>query len=405
MPPPNNEQLLDLVFVLDCTGSMRPYIRGAESSINEIVKAILNAPQLTSPSSLRVGVQAYRDAIIGFVEFLTKPCPLTSNVAVVHDFLKNLNAAGGGGDGPEAVATALDRTLNDKNELGWQPAQKGAHKIIVHITDAPPHGIKEIKDNFPNGGEPDTRGMFTENILNVNKIMKAHNINYFVVSCGEMGKEYRFAVPFYRRATRGTGYMLPLVRYDLLPKAITALALESLDLDVALEEMKKELGDFKKKGGPYTTSYISDVAPMHRLFMTIVTPEAANEPLTDDELQVIMDNAVTPEDLETLSKAARPKPADAVKTIHGYFKKKGTKIRTMKTNVDYHYTGAALHNWNIMENAKTPADLVGGVAVPEGIPLSSDAEQSVEIVEEPITEEQIERMAIRYKAKYGHQSD
>lgn len=107
--------------------------------------------------------------------------------------------------------------------------------------------------------------------------------------------------------------MLPLVRADLLPKAITALALESLELDVALEEMKKELGDFKKTPGPYTTSFISKavmdappiaaIAPMHRLFMTVAKPEVADEPLTDEELQEIMDNAETPEDLETMSKA------------------------------------------------------------------------------------------------------
>lgn len=126
---------------------MGPYIRAAEKSINDIVADIRNSNKLASESALRVGVQAYRDAD-GFVEFLTKPHPLTpsNKIAEVQNFLKHLGAVGGG-DGPEAVATALDRTLNDKNELGWLPASSAAHKIIVHITDAPPHGIKEEGDS------------------------------------------------------------------------------------------------------------------------------------------------------------------------------------------------------------------------------------------------------------------
>ncbi|KAJ4478404.1 hypothetical protein J3R30DRAFT_3404452 [Lentinula aciculospora] len=348
--PPNNNQLLDLVFVLDCTGSMGPYIRSAEQSINNIVNEILHSAKLASPSDIRVGVQAYRD-VDGFVEFLTKPFPLTSDIFKVQNFLKYLGA-NGGGDGPEAVATALDRSLNEKNELQWLPADKAAHKIIVHITDAPPHGIAEDGDKYPKG-EPDTRGIFAANILNTDKIMKGNNVNY------------------------------------------------SLDLDVALEEMKKELGDLKKGGGPFSTSFAMKTAG---------EPEAPPAPLSDDELQAIMDAAETPDQLETFSKAIRPTPADAVKTVHKWFTDKGTKIRTLKTNVEYHYTGNALHNWNIMEKASSPADLVGGLAVtlfslegiqPEGVPLSSTAEQSMEIAEEPITEKQVERMAQRYRVKYG----
>ena len=121
---------------------MGPYIRAAENSINNIVKQIHDSKKLASPSALRVGVLAYRDVETeGFVDFLTKPCPLTSDIAKVQTFLKYLSAAGGG-DGPEAVATALDVTINDANVMGWLPPNKGAHQIIVHITDAPPHGIE-----------------------------------------------------------------------------------------------------------------------------------------------------------------------------------------------------------------------------------------------------------------------
>jgi len=49
--------------------------------------------------------------------------------------------ASGGGDGPEAQTAALADALN----MEWQ---EDAVKIVVLITDAPPHGIGEHGDGF-----------------------------------------------------------------------------------------------------------------------------------------------------------------------------------------------------------------------------------------------------------------
>ncbi|KAK1224167.1 hypothetical protein PQX77_012972 [Marasmius sp. AFHP31] len=383
---------------------MGPWIRSAENSINNIVKQIHDSKKLASPSALRVGVLAYRDVESeSFVEFLTKPCPLTSNIDTVHKFLKNLGAAGGG-DGPEAVATALNAATNDEpNVMGWLPSSKGAHQILVHITDAPPHGLE---DGDPKNPTKDARtaGIF-KNILRTNELLKKNGFTYFVVSCGEMGKIYKWAVPFYRRATSGNGYMLPLVRADLLPHAITALALESLALDTALEEMREELRPLSLGEKPSFANDDSIPKSMPRfdvLLRAVAMPEAeAAKELTPEELDHIMDNAETPEDLDIMTKSFRPPPEDAIDTMHTLFKAKGTKVPTLKSNITYDFTGNALHNWKIMESAKTPEDLVGGAPTPEGIPLTGSGEQAVEIVHEPVTKAQVERMAHRFRAKYG----
>lgn len=47
----------------------------------------------------------------------------------------------GGGDGPEAQTAALAEALN----MEWR---EGAAKMVVLITDAPPHGIGEDNDGF-----------------------------------------------------------------------------------------------------------------------------------------------------------------------------------------------------------------------------------------------------------------
>ena len=53
-------------------------------------------------------------------------------------------AAVGGGDGPEAVADALYEVLR----MEFRP---NAAKVCVLIADAPPHGLGEACDGFPQG--------------------------------------------------------------------------------------------------------------------------------------------------------------------------------------------------------------------------------------------------------------
>ena len=54
--------------------------------------------------------------------------------------LKSLRASGGG-DGPEAQTAALAEALN----MEWK---EHAAKMVVLITDSPPHGIGEEYDGF-----------------------------------------------------------------------------------------------------------------------------------------------------------------------------------------------------------------------------------------------------------------
>lgn len=53
-------------------------------------------------------------------------------------------SAQGGGDGPESVACALYEALN-------MDYRKDSARVVVIISDAPPHGLGESGDGFPNG--------------------------------------------------------------------------------------------------------------------------------------------------------------------------------------------------------------------------------------------------------------
>jgi hypothetical protein len=119
---------LDLVFVLDATGSMSAEIR----EVKERVRHLASALAAGRPGArVRLGVVAFRDRGDAFV---TRVFPLSSDAAAVFGFLGGLEA-GGGGDGPEDVLAALGAALH---AMDWSPGD-GTERQLFLVGDAPPH--------------------------------------------------------------------------------------------------------------------------------------------------------------------------------------------------------------------------------------------------------------------------
>ncbi|MBX3317731.1 MAG: hypothetical protein KF902_12815 [Phycisphaeraceae bacterium] len=122
------ESIIDVVFVLDTTGSMSGLIEGAKQKIWSIANTIATAEPRPV---IRMGLVAYRDR---GDEYITKLTPLTDDLDAVYADLMKFVAAGGG-DGPESVNQALHEGVmlqpwsDDPNAL----------KLIYLIGDAPPH--------------------------------------------------------------------------------------------------------------------------------------------------------------------------------------------------------------------------------------------------------------------------
>ncbi|HET9478204.1 MAG TPA: vWA domain-containing protein [Pyrinomonadaceae bacterium] len=119
---------LEMVFVLDTTGSMGGLIEGAKQRIWGIVNEVMQA----SDSSVRIGLVAYRDR---GDQYVTQVLPLTEDLDKVYTTLMDYKAAGGG-DGPEDVRTALAEGLY---KAGWSNAAPDVSQIIFLVGDAPPH--------------------------------------------------------------------------------------------------------------------------------------------------------------------------------------------------------------------------------------------------------------------------
>jgi putative intracellular protease/amidase len=116
---------LDVVFVIDATGSMGWLISEVKQRVERLALSIRSLVPVT-----RFGIVAYRDD--DDPEFLVRVEPLTLRIAELERFLEQLEARGGG-DIPERVDAGLVAAIE---KAGWKPESR---KVIIVIGDAPPH--------------------------------------------------------------------------------------------------------------------------------------------------------------------------------------------------------------------------------------------------------------------------
>jgi len=119
---------VEVVFVIDTTGSMSGLIQGAKDTIWTVVNDF--AMQEPQPE-IRVGLVAYRDR---GDEYITRSLPLTGDLDHVYGWLYDLNADGGG-DTPESVGRALYSAVND---MSWTGKGQGpVYRSVFVVGDAP----------------------------------------------------------------------------------------------------------------------------------------------------------------------------------------------------------------------------------------------------------------------------
>ena len=131
------ESVLDLMFVIDTTGSMGDELRYLSSEIADVIDRI---SQDNPDYTINLALLFYRD--IGD-EYVTRPFDFTTDIALQQLNLSKQKAAGGG-DFPEASDRALEEAVN----MSWSSGY--ATRLIFHVCDAPPHSIQENITRFFN---------------------------------------------------------------------------------------------------------------------------------------------------------------------------------------------------------------------------------------------------------------
>jgi len=119
-------QQLDLMFILDATGSMGDELNYLTAELRNIITVIKSKyPQL----DIRYGMVVYRD--IGD-EYIVRSSAFTESVGEMEVLLQNQRASGGG-DYPEAMEQGLEQALL----APWRSGN--AARIAFLVADAPPH--------------------------------------------------------------------------------------------------------------------------------------------------------------------------------------------------------------------------------------------------------------------------
>lgn len=123
---------LDLMLMIDTTGSMGDELEYLKAELSDMVKRVSKSNEALS---IRVSVNFYRDEgddyVVKYFDFRDD---VDECIALMKD-----EYASGGGDYPEAVHTALDNAVSGHT---WRD---DAVKLCYFVLDAPPHEEGEIQ--------------------------------------------------------------------------------------------------------------------------------------------------------------------------------------------------------------------------------------------------------------------
>ncbi|MEZ4297051.1 MAG: VIT domain-containing protein [Polyangiaceae bacterium] len=204
---------LDLVFLVDATGSMGEYIRETQRQLLSLIGALRRSPLC---KSLRVGVVSYRDHPPQDTSYVVDWLDLTDDLDEVQRKVESL-AAQGGGDGPESVTDGLARVVR----LDYRPS---AARAVVWFGDAPPHGVEPDGDAFP-GGCPCGDHWFSQA-----ESCREMGIAVYAIGCLPTLRRYAGAEAVFRQVARTSrGMFMALREAALLVPILLGAAQSELD--------------------------------------------------------------------------------------------------------------------------------------------------------------------------------
>ena len=168
--------LLDIIYMIDSTGSMGSSIRGVKNKCIEILDKFKENKDLKN-YSIQFGGVFYRDPVDN-KEDIHEFQPLGN----VEDLKIKMNSidAKGGGDTPEDWVGAYKIAL-DEDDMKWR---KNSVKIIIHIADAGAHTLR-----FSKGDKKHNKPEYEIGLVNLIKKCAEDNITIFGFQIGNKPKQ------------------------------------------------------------------------------------------------------------------------------------------------------------------------------------------------------------------------
>ena len=166
---------VDIMFVVDATGSMGDEIQFLRSELSDVIERVKTNDENIS---YRTGAVFYKDKDD---DYITAETDLDEGFSKTIEFI-NVKGAGGGGDYPEAVDAALGKALVQD----WNP--NALSRIIFLLLDAPPHEDMQ------------TKKLISDQI----KQAASMGIKIIPITASGINRETEFLMKFMSIATNGT---------------------------------------------------------------------------------------------------------------------------------------------------------------------------------------------------------
>lgn len=156
LQPQAPRPVIELMFVLDTTGSMGGMLEGAKTKIWGIVNDVLQR-QGNAGATIRVGLVAYRDRGDAYVTRIT---PLSTNLDAVYSQLMSFRPEGGG-DTPEDVRSAMADAVRAG---GWSRPGPRTSQVLFLVGDAPPQSYRNVASTVVTATAARQRGIIVNAI-------------------------------------------------------------------------------------------------------------------------------------------------------------------------------------------------------------------------------------------------
>ena len=165
---------LDIVYMIDSTGSMGSWISGVKNKCNNILENF-NKNEIFKNYDIQFGGVFYRDPVDESSD-IHEYQPLGSVYSLKNKMSSII--AKGGGDAPEDWVGGYELALNN---MGWR---EKSIKIIIHIADAGAHTLR-----FSDGDTKHNDYNFEIGLISAIKRCASQNINIFAYQIGDEPKK------------------------------------------------------------------------------------------------------------------------------------------------------------------------------------------------------------------------
>lgn len=128
---------LDLMLVIDTTGSMSDELSYLQSELEDVVKRTRGVGE--KQLDVRLSVNFYRDSGDAYT---VRSNPFTSDIDKATSTLA-AQSANGGGDYPEAVQAGLEDAIEDHE---WSSSARA--RLLFLVLDAPPHEGDQVRESL-----------------------------------------------------------------------------------------------------------------------------------------------------------------------------------------------------------------------------------------------------------------